>query len=289
METARQQLAEAETSQPKEIGQAEAEMERAKVELDQLKADFERSRELFCKQATSKMEYESARTKFRAAEQHVRSMDYALGLMRISLCQKVAAAHTQLEEAEANMVRVRWHLENCMVRAPSSGTILKKNAEEGNLVNPVAFNDTFSLCELANLSELEVELPIQERDIGKIRPGQRCKVRTEAFPDRIYDAVVSRLMPVANRLQSTIPIRVKITVPQDEEGIYLKPEMIAVVSFLGEAAVAPWTKPRKPHTMHRFRSSASRLPRPRSIDPCRPAAERESVGRPSQAVIKSTG
>ena len=176
-----------------------------------------------------------------------------------------------------------------MVRAPSSGTILKKNAEEGNLVNPVAFNDTFSLCELANLSELEVELPIQERDIGKIRPGQRCKVRTEAFPDRIYDAVVSRLMPVANRLQSTIPIRVKITVPQDEEGIYLKPEMIAVVSFLGEAAVRAWTKPRKPHTMHRFRSSASRLPRPRSIDPCRPAAERESVGRPSQAVIKSTG
>ena len=40
VETARQQLAEAETNQPKEIGQAEAEMERAKVELAQLQADF---------------------------------------------------------------------------------------------------------------------------------------------------------------------------------------------------------------------------------------------------------
>jgi multidrug resistance efflux pump len=238
VETARQQLTEVETSRPKEIGQAEAEIERAKVELAQWKADFERSRELYCKQATSKMEYESSRTKFRAAEQHLRSMDYALGLMQISLCQKVAAAHTQLEEAEAELVKVRWRLENCMVRAPSSGTILKKNAEEGNLVNPVAFNDTFSLCELANLSELEVELAIQERDIGKIKPGQRCKVRTEAFPDRIYDGVVSRLMPVANRSQSAIPIRVKIAVPHEEEGIYLKPEMIAVVSFLGDAAVA---------------------------------------------------
>lgn len=157
-------------------------MERAKVELDQLKADFERSRELFCKQATSKMEYESARTKFRAAEQHVRSMDYALGLMRISLCQKVAAAHTQLEEAEANMVRVRWHLENCMVRAPSSGTILKKNAEEGNLVNPVAFNDTFSLCELANLSELEVELPIQDATSARSGPGSDAKSVRKPFP-----------------------------------------------------------------------------------------------------------
>ena len=91
---------------------------------------------------------------------------------------------------------------------------------------------------MANLSELEVELAIHERDIGKIKPGQRCKVRTEAFPDRIYDGVVSRVMPVANRLQSAIPIRVKITVPQEEEGVYLKPEMIAVVSFLGEAAIA---------------------------------------------------
>jgi HlyD family secretion protein len=238
VETAKRQLAEAETSQPKEIGQVEAEIERAKVELSQWKADFDRSRELFSKQATSKMEFEASGTKFRAAEQHLRSMDYALGLMRISLCQKNSAAHTQLEEAEAELVKVRWRLENCMVRAPSSGTILKKNAEEGNLVNPVAFNDTFSLCELANLSELEVELAIQERQIGKIKPGQRCKVHTEAFPDRIYDGVVSRLMPFANRLQSAIPIRVKITVPHEEEGVYLKPEMIAVVSFLGNAAVA---------------------------------------------------
>jgi len=238
VETARRQLKEAETSQPQEVGQAEAEMERAKVELAQLKADFERACELYGKKALSKVEYESAATKYRAAEQHLRSMGYALGLMHISLCQKVAAAHTQLDDAEADLVKARWHLDNCMVRAPSSGTILKKNAEEGNLVNPVAFNDTFSLCELANLAELEVDLAIQERDICKIKPGQRCKVRTEAFPDRIYDGVVSRLMPVANRTQSAIPTRVKIKVPQDEGGIFLKPEMVAVVSFLGDAAIA---------------------------------------------------
>ncbi|MGO9110659.1 MAG: HlyD family secretion protein [Thermoguttaceae bacterium] len=235
VETARQQIAEAQSSQPKEIGQAEAEMERAKLELAQLKSDFQRSHELYCKHAAmSQMEYEASGTKFREAEQHVRSMDYALALMRISLTQKLTAAHTRLEAAEADLVKARRRLENCMVRAPSDGTILKKNAEEGNLVNPEAF----SVCELANLSELEVELAIQERDICKLKTGQRCKIRTEAFPDRIYDGVVSRLMPVANRLQSTIPIRVKITVPQGEEGIYLKPEMIATVSFQDEASVA---------------------------------------------------
>ena len=107
-----------------------------------------------------------------------------------------------------------------------------------------------------------MELAIQERDIGRIKPGQRCKVRTEAFPDRIYDGVVSRLMPVANRSQSAIPIRVKIAVPQDDEGTYLKPEMIAVVSFLGEAAVARLDE--SENAQRRATSRKERLPAPLS-------------------------
>ena len=41
-------------------------------------------------------------------------------------------------------------------------------------------------------------------------------------------------MPVANRLESAIPIRVKIAVPQEEEGVYLKPEMMAQRFFPGQ-------------------------------------------------------
>ena len=78
-------------------------------------------------------------------------------------------------------------------------------------------------------------MPIPECEIHKIQADQRCQVRTEAFPDRVYAGVVSRVMPVANRVESAIPIRVKIVVPKDEEGIYLKPEMIARVSFLSGA------------------------------------------------------
>lgn len=232
-ETARQQLAEAQTSQPKEIGQSEAEMEKAKLELAQLQADFERARDLYYKQAASKTEYEEAETRFRAAEQHMRSMDYGLGTTRLALAQKIATLRTQSEQAEADLAKARWRLECCTVRSPSSGTILKKNAEEGSLASSGA-----SLCELANLSELEVEVAIPECDIRKIKTGQRCQVRTDAFPDRVYAGAVSRVMPVANRVQSAIPIRVKIAVPQEEEGIYLKPEMIAQVSFLNGAAAA---------------------------------------------------
>ncbi|MCU0979022.1 MAG: efflux RND transporter periplasmic adaptor subunit, partial [Pirellulaceae bacterium] len=98
--------------------------------------------------------------------------------------------------------------------------------------NPIAFNGSFSLCDMADLSDLEVELFIQERDIARVFAGQHCKVRAEAYPDRTYDGLVSRLMPIADRAKGAVPVRVKLTVPADEEGVYLKPEMGAVVTFL---------------------------------------------------------
>jgi hypothetical protein len=39
-------------------------------------------------------------------------------------------------------------------------------------------------------------------------------------------------MPTANRAKGAVPVRVKIKVAKDEEGVYLKPEMGAVVAFL---------------------------------------------------------
>ena len=130
------------------------------------------------------------------------------------------------------MAKAQWRLDNCIIRAPISGTILKKNAEEGSLVNPIAMQGFYSLCEMADLSDLEVDLTIQERDISKVFKGQKCKVRAEAFPDRVYEGYVSRLMPTADRAKGAIPVRVKVTVPAEEEGVYLKPEMGALVSFL---------------------------------------------------------
>jgi hypothetical protein len=85
---------------------------------------------------------------------------------------------------------------------------------------------------MADLSDLEVDLNVQERDISTVFKGQKCKVRTLAYPDRIYDGYVSRLMPIADRAKGAVPVRVKIAIPADEEGVYLKPEMNATVTFL---------------------------------------------------------
>jgi multidrug resistance efflux pump len=233
MQSAKERLAELKDMWPKEIGQAKAELDRAKAEHAQLKADFERDKELYHKQkAISQLDFELAQSKCISAERHVDSLDFTLKMMESSRKNKIAAAEADAQQAIADRDNAQWRLDNCKIRAPISGTILKKNAEEGNLVNPIAMNGSFSLCDLADLSDIEVELTIQERDISKVSVGQKCKIRTEAYPERVYDGVVSRLMPVADRSKAAIPVRVKVSVPQAEEGVYLKPDMIAIVSFL---------------------------------------------------------
>jgi HlyD family secretion protein len=235
LETAKQNLAELERGfRPEEIEEARAELAESQAQLMQLEADHKRASELLAKKVLSRESYDSALSKFQAMERRVQRLKLALKLMEEGpRVERIKAARAQVTQAEAEVAKAEWRLDNCIIRAPISGTILKKNAEEGSLVNPIAMQGFFSLCEMADLSDLEVELSIQERDISKVSPGQKCRIQPKAFPDRPpYEGYVSRLMPTADRAKGAIPVRVKVKVPAEEEGVYLKPQMEAMVSFL---------------------------------------------------------
>ncbi len=227
-------------NRPEEIKEAEANLQEAQALLPQLEAEYKRTMELRRKSAATPQEVELAESKYFAQFRHVQKLTYSLQLMQLGPRQeRIEVAKAELAQVEADVIKAQWRLGNCTIRAPVTGTILKKNAEEGNVVNPVAMNGSFSLCDMADLSDLEVDLNVQERDISRVQVGQRCRVRAEAYPNRIYEGVVDRLMPIADRAKGAIPVRVKIQIPADEEGVYLKPEMGAIVSFLGDQSESP--------------------------------------------------
>lgn len=130
----------------------------------------------------------------------------------------------------------KYDLDNTEVRAPISGRILKKQAEVGNTVRPEAFSNglSASLCEMADVRDLEVDVDVSERDLDQIYQGQKCEIRTEAFPNKAYPGHVARLMPEANRSKASISVRVHIDIPEDD--VLLRPEMRARVAFLPRAA-----------------------------------------------------
>jgi HlyD family secretion protein len=239
LESLLQTLAELEEgNRPDEKEKARAELAEAETNLSQAARDFQRKKELVARKIVSKEDFEAAEALYNSLVKRVEGLAANTRLIEDGArIERKRMAKAQVRQGEAELRRAQWRLDNCVIRAPIRGTILKKNAELGNLVNPVAFNGSFSLCDMADLSKLEVELSIQERDISRVFKGQRCKVRAEAYPKRVYEGVVSRLMPIADRAKGAVPVRVKLTVPADEEGVYLKPEMGATVQFYAETAL----------------------------------------------------
>jgi HlyD family secretion protein len=215
-------------------------MEAAEADQVQTIADFKRIDELYAKGpgvSVTKTDLDAARANRDRAQRRFEAAKARSDMMvNGSRVEDISEAAADAAVAKARVRKAEWRLDNCTIRAPIDGTILTKKAEVGNLVNPLAFGATSgAICEMANLADLEVELDITERDVAKVRQFMPCTIRAEAYPNRLYKGEVARLMPIANRAKGAVPVRVKVTVPKDEEGVYLKPEMGAVVAFLEPA------------------------------------------------------
>ncbi|HBI45446.1 MAG TPA: secretion protein HlyD [Planctomycetales bacterium] len=233
------------SNRPEEIDQSKADLAESEATLEQLKLEMQRSTRLLGTPALAAKDFEQDKFAYAAMNRHVARLKATLKLMEEGPRKEVQeAAKADVEAAKADLDKAKWNLDNCEIQAPVSGTILKKGAEKGNIVNPIAFNISSSLCDMADLSDLEVDLKIQERDIAKVAKGMACTAMPEAYQSdavflkihpKGYIGKVSRLMPTADRGQGAIPVRVKLDIPKEEEGVYLKPDLSVIVEFLKDS------------------------------------------------------
>jgi multidrug resistance efflux pump len=228
---------------PQEIDRAQAELNEAFTQRDYAKSVLERNTTLNKKGSVSPIELEKSQSDYDSARHRVERLERALDIIRGPKAERIKVAEAEVGSAKADLVKAEWRLDNCTIVAPITGTLLRKNVEEGNIVNPVAFNGSYSVCDMADLSNLEVDMSIQERDISRVFRDQKCIVRSEAYPERPYAGYVSRLMPIADRAKGSVSVRVKIRIPPEEEGVYLKPEMGAIVTFYAADATASQIEP----------------------------------------------
>jgi HlyD family secretion protein len=136
------------------------------------------------------------------------------------------AAEADLEAAKARCLECKRLVENCTVIAPIDGIILTKSADKGALVSPMSFNVAAGICSMADLSKLEVEIDVPERQITRLKPGQNCVLQADADPNRAYRGVVDRVMPIADDTKNVVKVRIRAYLrATEEQGAFLKPKM----------------------------------------------------------------
>lgn len=145
---------------------------------------------------------------------------------------RVRVAEAALRQAEADTEFYRALLANTEIRAPFSGTVVRKMAEVGESVAPIPPGVNIStasgaIVALADLDTLEVEVDVAESNVAKLSADQPAEVTAEAFPDRKFQARLRQIIPTADRTKATVQVKVTI-LDKDKD---LKPEMSARVQF----------------------------------------------------------
>jgi HlyD family secretion protein len=221
-------------SRPEEIAQASANVESARADLENARVSLERTRPLVNQGVLAKQSLDDAQAKFDGAAARLNALQKGYELVKLGPRQEqVDAFRGQVEQARGAVAFAQTNLDNTIIRAPVTGTILERNVERGEFVTTGFVGDKGAkgyVVSMADLHDLEVELDISQNDFAKLHPKHRGTITTDAFPDRKYEGFIYEISPEANRQKATVQVKVKVANPDE----YLRPEMNASVAFLAD-------------------------------------------------------
>ena len=195
---------------------AEAALANARPELREATLHYRREKVLSNKGLITLEELDVAEARLRRSRAAVRSSRSAVNL------------------AEAEIQAVQIEVDNTMIRAPFDGTVMKKLAEIGEMVAPMAgaSNSRGSVATIADLRTLQVEAEVSESFLNSVVLDQPVQISLDAVPGHVYHGSVSKIVPTADRTKAAIPVKIRI----DDLDERVFPDMSATVTFLEESS-----------------------------------------------------
>jgi HlyD family secretion protein len=232
LQAAQTRLAELEAgSRPEEIEQGEAELRRAEADLENASLERDRLERLHRDRLIPEHELDNVKSRFKMAQSAVTAAKKNYELLKLGPREeRIEAARAAVSQAQASVSYAQTMLDATEIRAPVSGTVLRRIAEVGEMITTSFAGEMgakSAVIALADLGDLQVELDISQSDFNRISSGHGCQMSPEAFPDRIYPCDLDEIAPEADRQKASIQVKVKILKPDK----YLRPEMSARVTF----------------------------------------------------------
>ena len=122
-------------SRPEEIAAAKANVEQAQADLINARIALERTRQLAQEKIFSKSSLDDAQARYDAAQARVNSLQKTSDLVRIGPRKEVIdALKGQIEQIRGIVAFTQTQLNNTVIKAPVSGTILERGVERGEFV-----------------------------------------------------------------------------------------------------------------------------------------------------------
>ncbi len=136
---------------------------------------------------------------------------------------EVAAARSEYEAARAQKRLAEEELKKTCIVAPKDSMMGPRKSEEGEFITP---HD--QLGSLLDVSEVFVEVGIVERDIPKLKIGQKANIYVDAYPGKVFHGELERISPLVEGKSRTLTARIKVT----DAGKQLLPGMFSRVEII---------------------------------------------------------
>ena len=221
-------------SRPQEKLKDKAAVIQAEANLKKAQADYQRSETLYRSGVASKAELDQALAARDTAAALVEAARQSSAMTDIGpRTEEIRAAEAQVQQMKAALDYAQTQLAATEIKAPVAGTVLERIVERGEMVSPSAFGGSgarTSVVDLADLTDLQIELDISQSDFARLKMSQRAEIIPDAFPNLRYTGYIAEIAPEANRAKATVQIKVKVDNPNEQ----LKPEMNARVNFLSD-------------------------------------------------------
>lgn len=183
-----------------QFAQAEAELDVARASLGIATSQLARQKELQEANVVTQQEYETA-------------------------ALNEANARSQLVRAEVDLELAQEQRGDVTIQAPINGTVIQRDVEAGQIITSAtgSVSEGTTLLLMADLSEIQVRMLVDETDLGRVQPGQLARVRVDAYPDRPLTGEITKIEPQAVEDESVIMFPVLIHLENRER--LLRPGM----------------------------------------------------------------
>ena len=133
-----------------------------------------------------------------------------------------ALARAALAQALAGEQLARVKLDQGRVLASSSGVLISRSVEVGDIVQPGK-----ELMVLATSGQAQISIQIDEKNLSKIALGQKAYASADAFASQRFDAVVGYINPGVDAARGSVEVKLNIANPP----AYLRQDMTVSVDI----------------------------------------------------------
>lgn len=205
-----------------EIAQARAQWKAAESRLKFAQDEYQRYVGLFKEGAVSASNFDTRENAYKVGLE-----DYNNATQRLKELetgpreQQIRAARARWEAAQWNLERIRLDIDHSTLETPVAAVVLVKAAELGEVTLPGA-----TVATVATIDEVWLKGYVSEKDLGKIKLGQKAEITTDTFPGKIYPGIVTFISSRAEFTPKNVQTReerikqvyrVKVTIQNREQ------------------------------------------------------------------------